>query len=324
MGIYVARQKEHEDWNRFVAQEKGSIYHLWQWGEIIERTLKYQKLFLIARNDKNEIKGILPLYFKDNIKGGKLVSIPSTCFAGIITRNTNTNRNLLNFALNWAKEYKAQIEMNSLDKLDDSIKRLSLKTSNLADYILKTNGSYVEYINSISSTRRRKRIRRLAKTKINIVKARPGDVSDFYNMHSQMLKNMGIRVSPINLFELTYKELKKETFIIKSVLRGEVKAYMWSFIYGRKLYIWKNAYIRGPSRDSVYLDLLLAKNIELACSSKTIEEIDYSCAWTNTGLAEYKMKWGFSPRIIYVFKTGKYKNQRLSVKLRQIISGKTV
>jgi hypothetical protein len=317
MRIYPAVKSDYKDWNDFLESRNGSIYHLWQWGEITEKTLNYKRLFLISKNEKKKIKGILPLYFKKNISGNKLIALPCTCFVGILANDPNAKRDLMKFANELAIKKKAQIEFNSIERVGNLPKGLYQSKSNLADYFLKTNNNYQEFINSISSSGKRKSIRRLEKTGIKVVEADKDDIGSFYTMHSQMIRNMGVLTFPRELFELTYNVLNKESFFIKSVYKDKTKAYMWSFIYGRKLYVWKNAYKRGSSKESVYLDALLNENIKYACSRKDIKEIDFSCAWTNSGLAEYKMSWGFNPRDVYVTKNRLYKNKSLIEHLRR-------
>ena len=45
--IYVASQEYKEKWNEFVKKNGGSIYHLWEWKDIFQKTYKYKPRYFV-------------------------------------------------------------------------------------------------------------------------------------------------------------------------------------------------------------------------------------------------------------------------------------
>lgn len=73
-------------WNAYVESHADStIYHLFAWRRIFERSFGYRSWLLIARNDSDgTIRGVLPLYRVQGLFGRRLVSVPFRDRGGLL------------------------------------------------------------------------------------------------------------------------------------------------------------------------------------------------------------------------------------------------
>lgn len=90
----VVRQATHlesHQWDRFVlAHPLGTPFHLMAWKRSIEETFGYRAMYLAAL-DGDEIRGVLPLFFVENMLIGRaLISSPFAVYGGILADSEET------------------------------------------------------------------------------------------------------------------------------------------------------------------------------------------------------------------------------------------
>ena len=71
INIRLATEDDKEDWNKVVEQsDNGTIYHTWEWKQVIEQGLGDKGYHVIAEKD-GEIVGIFPLFSRASLKYSK-------------------------------------------------------------------------------------------------------------------------------------------------------------------------------------------------------------------------------------------------------------
>jgi len=70
-------------WNKYVLSDpNASIYHLWEWGEVISKTYNHKKYYLTIQED-GDIIGIIPfIHIRSNLFANKLISLPFCEYGG--------------------------------------------------------------------------------------------------------------------------------------------------------------------------------------------------------------------------------------------------
>ena len=72
MNIRLATEADKEDWNKVVEEsDNGTIYHTWEWKQVIEQGLGDKAYYVIAE-ENNELVGIYPLFSRASLKYSKL------------------------------------------------------------------------------------------------------------------------------------------------------------------------------------------------------------------------------------------------------------
>ena len=108
-------------WDAYVlSHPNATLYHLFGWKNIIEKTYAHKTYYLIAEqqpnNPINPVIGILPLvHIKHFIFGNSLISIPFFDLGGILADNDEVEKALLSEAIKLAQKLKAKnIELRSI------------------------------------------------------------------------------------------------------------------------------------------------------------------------------------------------------------------
>jgi FemAB-related protein (PEP-CTERM system-associated) len=87
------------EWDAFVASKPGAAgYHGHAWQAILEKSFGH-KGYMLAARDKGEISGVLPLvHMKSLLFGNFLVSLPFVTYGGLLCRDADSTRVLLESA----------------------------------------------------------------------------------------------------------------------------------------------------------------------------------------------------------------------------------
>ena len=83
--ISIFSEEDRKDYNDFILKNHNStIFHTLEWKEIIEKNYDFTPLYVLARDDNNKIKAIMPLFLIKNLIGCRLISIPFSIYGGAI------------------------------------------------------------------------------------------------------------------------------------------------------------------------------------------------------------------------------------------------
>lgn len=72
INIRLATEEDKEEWNKVVEQsDNGTIYHTWEWKQVIEQGLGDKGYYIIAERN-NDLVGVFPLFSRASLKYSKL------------------------------------------------------------------------------------------------------------------------------------------------------------------------------------------------------------------------------------------------------------
>ena len=94
--VFQATDDERVEWDQFVdSAEDAESYHPYEWRKVFERVFGHNCIYLIARDAKGQVNGILPLvHLKSHLFGNFFVSVPCFNYCGTLATDSNV-RNLL-------------------------------------------------------------------------------------------------------------------------------------------------------------------------------------------------------------------------------------
>ncbi len=83
--VNFSSENEKKEYTNFLLNNSDSnIYHTIEWKEVLEKYFNFDPYYLIARNNENQIKAILPLFYLKNLCGKRLDSIPFSTYGGVL------------------------------------------------------------------------------------------------------------------------------------------------------------------------------------------------------------------------------------------------
>src|SRR5947209_3307809 len=78
------------------------------WRRVMERSFGHQTFYLMARDEKEQVRGVLPLVFvSGRLFGRFLVSMPFVNYGGVLTDTSEAQRALLETAVSRATDLGA-------------------------------------------------------------------------------------------------------------------------------------------------------------------------------------------------------------------------
>ena len=296
--------KDACEWNRLVKESlHTNFYHLWEWGEVQFSTYRYQRYYLVARQNGN-LTGALPLmYVRSRLFGNRLISVPFCGYGGPFVHQTLSD------------EEKGPVIDKLLSATDRLAASLGVKyveirgaTSKVAVDILRNPNytSFQEYVTfRINLTqpvevlwrnlnkKTRNATRKAMKKGVEVVEAKSVEqLRVYYTLYLKTQKRHG---SPPHAFAL-FKNLF-DTFhrggrmkITLAEYRGKPIAGNMTFYWNKMIY-WNSNVTDTAHRHLNPTNLLLWKTIK--CGSEDYNKLfDLGRTRPNTTIHHFKKGWG--------------------------------
>ena len=249
-------------WNGIVNHNNSKIYHLYEWGTLLNEVHGHELIYL---EDDN---GVFPLaYVKSYIFGNRLISLPFADYGGPVTNDKETADILVTRTEDAAEELDVDfIEIRSPDEKYFNIleKHGFVRRDDYFTFILPLDRK-VEDLWKVIGRKNRNMVRKAEKNVVEIVEAKnKNDLRIFYTLYLKTMKKLGSPPQPYKFFET-----------------------IWDFFYPKNLIIplgmWNDKYIGGS------LFFLHKNTIHHAynCSLK-----EYLGLGQNNLMQWYIIKWG--------------------------------
>ncbi|MFQ5712113.1 MAG: GNAT family N-acetyltransferase [Candidatus Geothermarchaeales archaeon] len=297
--IRLADESDREEWNGVVEGSSASeVYHLYEWGELIEKTYDIRVKRLLAEDDGAAV-GVLPFVsFKSALFGGKIVSLPFSDYGGPCTLDdySNCSKDLLKELVRIGDELNVGfIELRMFPHDEEELFELNFTRGFQAfTFRLDTRPPY-EKIWSGYVKKIRKNIRKARREGLRVVEARDReDVEDFYRLYLGRMKDFGTPPAPLsfwlNMWDIFHPRDRMK--LIFTVLSGEKIAGFVSLLFKRKLYYVLNVSSKEYWRHRGLNDLLFDWYIKYACENG-YGLVDFGRTRGGTGILRFKEKgWG--------------------------------
>ncbi len=296
MEVRLFVEKDGGRWDDYVSRSPSSAcYHLSGWKEVIEKSFGHKTFYLMAENEENEIKGILPLvHLKSFLFGSFMVSLPYFNYGGVCVEHSEIQDLLLKEAIQVAKRESA--EHIELRHTTPAMNGLPAKTAKVAMRLdLPSNPE--ELWNSFSSNLRRK-IRKPAKEGIYWKFGKEEELDNFYTVFSTNMRDLGTPVYSKGFFQNILQRFPESTWIGTAKTK-EDQPVASGFLVGFKERLeipWVSS-LRSYNR--YYANLFLYWNIlKFACESG-YKVFDFGRSTLGEGTYKFKEQWGAKPIQLY-------------------------
>ncbi len=294
--ISLLSPQDEENWNDFVlSHPSATIYHTLEWRDAT-RVFHHQHLYLVAKDNKGAIEGVLPLFYLSGWRGRRLVSVPLRDRGGPLYKDEQVMKELLQATKDLAAEENCKyVEIKSLNLLPEIVEQLNfVKYSYYLTTVIPLDPDVGKIWKALDYGKVRWAIRKAEKSN---VKVRWGenfsDVDSFYQIFLQTRKRLGIPPYSVELFKEIWKKMgeKNKASLLLVMYHDRV-------IGGLLLFHFKDRVIEAyAASDEKYLDLcpndlLLWKAIVWAATNR-YRYFDFGASSPyQRGLRNFKSKWG--------------------------------
>jgi FemAB-related protein (PEP-CTERM system-associated) len=291
----VVRQEDAMQWDEFVQSNLAATgYHLIGWKKILEKTFGQRTAYLLARNGKGEVRGILPLsLLSSRIFGTFAVSLPAVNYGGVVTDDEVVRRRLLEAAKDITmKSSAAHLELRQRHELPIDWPCKQTKVAML----LQLPNCYDELWSKFPS-KLRSQIRRAQKegmtTKIGGVEL----IYEFYKVFSRNMRDLGTPVYSRRWFEEILKTFPESALICSVFLQNQPIAAGFLYGFRDRLEIpWASAN-RKYNRLAPNM-LLYSTVLQYACEAG-YRLFDFGRSTAGSATYRFKEQWGAQPVPLY-------------------------
>jgi hypothetical protein len=305
-----------------------TIYHHPLWLQILAEETNQQQYYIIYRNSKNKIEGLIPLLFTRGVpfmnsplSCKRISSLPRTPFAGIVADNPAVCSALLKGLREFSSdfpEYLVQLKSNQNYNLIDSSFKTSEWRSNYIKIIPAKNDKL-----TFGSVKDEKDIyRALKRANDNKVYLKKGETLNelkvWYKMYLNIMRLNRIPSRSFTFFEKLWNKLRPAGLldINYAMIRRNGKE---QIINGTINYMFNRKYFGGFKAGdydySRYMggDLIIYNEL-LELHEKEFISYDLGeVSSANTTLDKYKTKWGVEKEKIYHNYFGKFEAEKLEL-----------
>jgi FemAB-related protein (PEP-CTERM system-associated) len=287
----------HDDalWDQFVlSHPEASGYHTLAWRGLVTRVFGHQTFYLMAKDDHDTVRGVLPLVLTSSrLFGSFLTSLAFFNYGGVLAADQKAAAALLARASELARELGAgHIELRQMAPLETdwpvSRHKVSMRLALPSD----PEALFKSYPSKLRS-----QIRRGQKEGMEVCIGSGELLDDYYAVFSRCMRDLGTPVYEKGFFRGIVETFPKETRLcVVSLQRKPVAA---GFVYGfrRVLEIPWAASDKRYSRLAPNM-LLYHTVLEYACR-EGFTEFDFGRSSVDSGTYRFKEQWGARPRPLY-------------------------
>jgi len=278
-------------WDRYVLYHPlASGYHLTAWRRVVENTSGHTTIYLMASDEHDEVRGVLPLVLlSSRLFGRFLVSMPFFNYGGVLADTLEAQEALLEAAIGLAKELDvAFIELRHQESLGLKWPSKQHKVSMRLD--LPTD---FETLWKGFPSKLRSQIRRAQKEAMTVRIASQELLDDFYQLFARNMRDLGTPVYARRFFEAIVRTFPTETRVCVVYLQTQPVAA--GFLYGFR----NTLEIPWASSDHRYDRLapnmlLYGSALEFACR-EGFHQFDFGRSSPASGTYRFKEQWGARP-----------------------------
>jgi len=283
-----------DQWDAFVVTHpSSSVYHAWQWREIMIREFGCQAYYLVARDAAGAWRGVLPLVrLKSMLFGDFLVSLPFFTYGGSLADGPDADVALMSAA----GELAEGLGVSHVEFRDQQPRKgWAVRTDKVA-MLLDLASTPEEQWTALGSKLRaqiKRPEREGATTRFGGVEL----VADFYRVFAQNMRDLGTPVYAQSLFRSIAERLPATARLAVVYLQGQPVAAGFTLRHRDRLEIPWASSLREWNRVGVNMQLYWSV-IKDAIESG-VHQFDFGRSSVDAGTYRFKSQWGARPKPLY-------------------------
>jgi hypothetical protein len=288
---------------------QGLIYHHPIWLEVLEEAYGYKVVNLACEDATGQLRGVLPLFSMQGMfTGHRLSSLPRTPVAGPLAYDKQALAALVRTAAERAHDvFGAQLQLkvmtNDLDGLVDGVVGVPWRKTYMLE--LPERPDLLRFGNSRNHAQIKRAVHKATKQGIQISLAETEqELRTWYRLYLDTMRLVVVPPRPYRFFEIAWERLHKRG-MMRLLLAKHYEAGRGTIVAGLLLFMFNQTVFyafSGWSRKDQFLrpnDALHWQAIQDACADG-FRYYDFGeVSANNTGLADFKSKWGTEQRYLY-------------------------
>ncbi|MGS2724306.1 FemAB family XrtA/PEP-CTERM system-associated protein [Porticoccus sp. GXU_MW_L64] len=288
--ISPATTAHREQWDDFVQNHtNASIYHLYEWRAVIERTFGHQSDYLIASDSNGRCCGVLPFtLLKSRLFGNFAVSLPYFNYGGPLAENSSIARKLLDIASERCQsaglehlEVRTNQLLNGWPQRNEKVSMI-LRLPDSQGLLDKQLGSKL-----------RAQVNLATKNKLECEIGGTELLADFYSVLTENMRDLGTPVYSSRFFHEILRQFSEQSSI--AIVYNGQKPVSCAFLIGFKDMLeipWASTL-----RKYNYLNanMYLYRQVLGQAIDQGYRYFDFGRSSKNTSTYRFKKQWGAVP-----------------------------
>ncbi len=278
-------------WDQYVLDHPLACgYQLTGWRRVVDKAFGHQSFYLMARDQRQQVRGVLPLIFLASPFFGRfLVSMPFVNYGGVLADTPGARHALLDAAIGLATRLgAAHIELRHQTVLDLDWTCKQHKVSMRLDLPHEFAALWTKFPSKLRS-----QIRRAQKEQMTLCIDAGAVLNDFYRVFARNMRDLGTPVYGRGFFEAILETFPKDSRLCVVYLKREPVAAAFLYGFRQTLEIpWASSYRRynhlAPNM------LLYSSVLEYACR-EGYQVFDFGRSTRDAGTFRFKEQWGARP-----------------------------
>ncbi len=281
--IKLATDADKEKWDDFVLKNNGTIFQLFKWKNIIEKTYNYTPYYFYLE-ENNKISAIFPTFLtKSKFFGDKLISIPHGDEAGPLGDNEAINQ-----ILDEIDKKLLKIDQIEIHNFNINHKGFT-KPWNYCTFLIDISRPEQEILNSLDK-KLRNTIKRTQKENLVIEEIKSlKELKTFYSIYQKNMHELGTPPLTFNLFKNIFLELypsNLKSYLVKynnDYIAGSI------FLIDNETARWLFGVTHPKFRNKNPITLMTWQFI--LENHKKLKTLDLSVSRSDSGNFDFKKKW---------------------------------
>jgi FemAB-related protein (PEP-CTERM system-associated) len=301
-------------WDSYVSNHPhASVYHLWFFKTVVEKTYRHRSHYLVAKNDSGIIKGVVPLFYIPSLFLGKsLVSIPFCDYGGVLADSPEVEKALIDAVLKLTKKYKTgYFELRQTSPLHDIDIAFPQLKSNIEVMTSKVRMKVALPADSDTlfdsfPAKLKSQIRKPQKEGCTVQTGGLELLDDFYDVFVYNMRDLGSPVHSINMIRNTIS-LHPEKNRLFVVYHDNIPVACSCVAGFRETLVNPWASFKRTYQKIAPNMLLYWEMLQYAVK-EGYTYFDFGRSTPNEGTYKFKAQWGAVPEQLYWYKIGRFKN----------------
>lgn len=296
MTVSLLSPGDEESWTSFVlAHPSATIYHTLEWRDVTQ-TLHHRPFYLIAKEGRGQVQGVLPLLYISGIRGRRLVSVPLRDRGGPLSQSAFATKELLEAAASLAREKRCRYAIiKTAESLLPVFEPLGfVQKTHYLTTVVPLDSEVKKMWSRLDSGSVRWAVRKAEKSGMSMVWGEGlADVLSFYRVFLRTRRKLGVPPYSASLFKTIWDKLTQS-----GKARFLLAKHHNRVIGGLVLFPFNDRVIEAyAASDERYLnlstnDLMVWRAIEWA-AKEGYRYFDFGASSPHQrGLRCFKLKWG--------------------------------
>ncbi len=294
--LEITANANADEWHEFLQiQGDATLYHTPQWKAFLEKTFGYKPCYLFATDESGQLIGMLPLFeVKSRLTGNRLCSVPFSHECGCLGNSAARTALIYEAVALKNRSHLEKIEIRS------AVENPHFQEKNaFCTHILKLSQNLQETWKRLDKGSVRWAVKKSEKLGVSVASSSNiEDLKEFYELNCLTKQNLGVPCHPWKFFKNLFS-------ILEGYVRMYISRYKGNIIAGGVIECYNGRVLYGyGAADPSHLELhpynaFIWKSIEDACINGC-QIYDFGrTSYDNTGLIQFKKKWGTQERELY-------------------------